>query len=55
MEEIIDELKDRIYTNQIIIKENKNNFIINVLFPQNKELIFELKSIIKNNKERFND
>ena len=57
LEELLDEIKDRINNNKIIIKENEDNLIINISLPssKNKEIIFELKSIIKNNNYRFND
>ena len=57
LEEILNELKERINNNKIIIKENEDNLIINIPLPssKNKEIIFELKSIIKNNNDRFNE
>ena len=57
LEEILDELKERINNKQLIIKENENIIFINIPLPssKNKEIIFELKSIIKNNDERFNE
>ena len=57
LNEIFDEIKERILNNKIIIKENENNLIINIPLPtsKNKEIIFELKSIIKNNNERINE
>jgi len=57
LEEILDEIKERINNNKIIIKENENNLIINIPLPtsKNKEIIFELKPIIKNNNERINE
>ena len=57
LEEILDEIKERINNNKIIIKENENNLIINISLPssKNKEIIFELKPIIKNNNDRFNE
>ena len=57
LEEILDELKERINNKQLIIKENENNIFLNISLPssKNKEIIFELKSIIKNNEERFNE
>ena len=56
LDEIFDEIKDRIYNNKIIIKEN-NNLILSVPLPttKHKEIIFELKSSIKNNNERLNE
>ena len=55
--EILDEIKIRIDTNKIVIKENENKLIINVPLPstKNKEIIFELNPIIKSNNERLND
>ena len=55
--EILDEIKIRIDSNKIIIKENENKLIINVPLPstKNKEIIFELNPIIKSNNERLND
>ena len=57
LDEIFDELKERINNNKIIIKENENNLILNIPLPtsKNNEIIFELKMIIKNNNERFNE
>ena len=57
LEDIINELKERINNNKIIIKENEDNLIINIPLPssKNKEIIFELKSIIKYNNDRFNE
>ena len=57
LEEILNELKERINNNKIIIKENEDNLIINIPLPssKNKEIIFELKPIIKNNNDRFNE
>ena len=57
--EIFDELKERIYNSKIIIKEKEkeNNLYINILLPssKNKEIVFELKPIIKNNNTRLNE
>jgi len=55
--EILDEIKDRIYNNKIILKENDNNLILNIPLPskKNKEIIFELKPVIKNNNDRFEE
>jgi len=55
--EILDEIKIRIDSNKIVIKENENKLIINVPLPstKNKEIIFELNPIIKSNNERLND
>ena len=57
LEEILDELKERINNNKIIIKENEENLIINIPLPssKNKEIIFELKPIIKTKNDRFNE
>ena len=52
---IFDELKDRIYNNQIIIEENGNNIHINIPLPKNKEFVFELIPFIKDNNERLNE
>ena len=55
--EILDEIKIRIDSNKIVIKENENKLIINVPLPstKNKEIIFELNPIIKSNNERLNE
>jgi len=55
LDEIFDEIKDIIYNNKIIIKENNNNLILNIPLPEKKEIIFELKSVIKNSNDRFNE
>ena len=57
LEEILDELKERINNNKIIIKENEDNLIINIPLPssKNKEIIFELKRIMKGNNDRVNE
>ena len=57
LSEIFEELKERINNNNIIITENGNNLILNISLPssKNKEFIFELKTINKNNNERFNE
>ena len=34
LNEIFDEIKDRIYNNNIIIKENENNLMIYIPLPQ---------------------
>ena len=52
---IFEELKDRIYNNQIIIEENGNNIHINIPLPKNKEFVFELIPFIKDNNERLNE
>ena len=53
--EILDEIKDRIYYNKIIIKENENKLVLNITSPDNKEIIFELNEIIENNNDRLNE
>ena len=53
--EIFDEIKDKIFNNKVLLKENENRLIINLPLPENKEIIFELQSIIKNNIERLNE
>ena len=55
--EILDEIKDRIYNNKIILKEDDNNLILNILLPssKNKEIIFELKPVIKSSNDRLNE
>jgi len=55
LNEIFDEIKDRIYNNHITMKENENNIFINIPFPENQELIIELKPFFKNNYERLNE
>ena len=57
LNEIFDELKDRIYNNKIIAEEKENNLIINIPLPtsKNKEIIFELKPIVENSNVRFNE
>ena len=52
---IFDELKDRMYNNQLIIKENRNNIYKNIPLPKNKEWVFELTPFIKINNERLNE
>ena len=47
LDEIFDEIKDRIYNNHISMKENENNIFINIPLPENQELIFELKPFFK--------
>ena len=54
LNEIFEEIKDRIYNNKITLKENENGIIINAPLPQNNEIIFELKPNIKNNNENYN-
>ena len=53
LNEIFDEIKERILNNKIIIKENENILILNIPLPtsKNKEIIFELKPINKNSNE----
>ena len=57
LNEIFDELKDRIYNNKIIAEEKENNLIINIPLStsKNKEIIFELKPIVENSNVRFNE
>ena len=58
LNEIFDEIKERILNNKIIIKENENNNLyISIPLPssKNKEMIFEFKPIIKNNNEKNNE
>ena len=55
LDEIFDEIKDRIEKNKIIIKENENKLILNVPLHDNQEIIFELNPIIKNTKDRLNE
>ena len=55
LDDIFDELKERIYSNQIIIIENENNLRINIPLSENNEIIFELRPFIKNNNERLNE
>ena len=55
LNEIFDEIKDRIYNNQIVMKENENNIFIYIPLPENQELIIELRPFIKNNNERLNE
>ena len=55
LNEIFDEIKDRMYNNHIALKENENNIFINIPLPENQELIFELKPFFKNNNERLNE
>ena len=55
LDEIFEEIKDRIYNNKIILKENGNNLIINIPLLNNKEMVFELKSNIKNNNGNYNE
>ena len=45
--DILDEIKDRINNNKIILKEKDNNLILNIPLPENEEIIFELKPFIK--------
>ena len=55
IDEIFDELKNRIYNNKIIIKETENNLIFNIPLSQNNYIIFELKQNIKINNEKIYD
>ena len=51
------EIKERILNNKIMIKENENNLILNIPFPssKNKEIVFELQQVTKNNKEKIDE
>ena len=53
--DILDEIKDRIDNNKIILKEKDNNLILNIPLPENGEIIFELKPFIKNTNNRLNE
>ena len=53
--EILDEIKDRIDNNKIILKENDNILILNIPLPDDQEIIFELNPIIKNNNDRLDE
>ena len=53
LNEIFDEIKDRIYNNNIIIKENENNLKIYIPLPQKQEFIFELKLNMKIKNEKI--
>ena len=57
LNEILDEIKERILNNKIIIKENENNLILNIPLSssKNKEIIFELKPINKNSNEAIKE
>ena len=55
LDEILDEIKDRIDNNKIILKENDNILILNIPLPDDQEIIFELNPIIKNNNDRLNE
>ena len=46
LDEIFDELKERINNNKIIIKENENNLILNIPLPtsKNNEIIFNFSN-----------
>ena len=57
LKEIFDELKERINNNKITIEENENNLKINIQLPtsKNKEIIFELNPINKNDSEKIRD
>ena len=57
LDEILEEIKDRIYNNKIILKEDDNNLILNIPLPssKNKEIIFELKPVIKSSNDRLNE
>ena len=57
LKEIFDELKERINNNKITIEENENNLKIIIQLPssKNKEIIFELNPINKNDSEKIQD
>ena len=55
LDEIFDEIKDRIDNNKIILKENDNILILNIPLPDDQEIIFELNPIIKNNNDRLDE
>ena len=57
LNEIMDELNERIKNNQIIIEENDNSLILNIPLPssKNKEISFELREKSKNTNEKIND
>ena len=57
LNDIFNEIKDKIFNNKIIMKENENSLIINIPFPssKNKEIKFELNLIHKNNNEKINE
>ena len=55
LDEILDEIKDRIDNNKIILKENDNILILNIPLPDDQEIIFELNPIIKNNNDRLDE
>ena len=57
LDEIFDEIKDRIYNNKIRLKENDNKLQLNIplLSKKNREIIFELKPIIKTNNDRLDE
>ena len=55
LDEIFEEIKDKIYNNKIIIKENDNKLILNISLSDNEDIIFELKPINKNSNDRLNE
>ena len=57
LNEIFDEIKDKIINNKITINENENSLEIKIALSseENKEITFELKYIFKTNKEAIND
>ena len=54
LDDIFDELKEKINNNQIALKEIENILIVNIPLLENKEIIFELRPFIQNNNERLN-
>ena len=57
LNEIFDELNERVNNSKIIIEENENNIKIKIplLSSKNKEILFELKEKNKNDNEKIND
>jgi len=55
LDEIFEEIKDKIYNNKIIIKENDNKLILNISLSDNEDIIFKLKPINKNSNDRLNE
>ena len=57
LKEIFDELKERINSNKITLEEYENNLKINIQLPssKNKEILFDLKPINKNDSEKIMD
>ena len=57
LNEIFDEIKERIINNKIIIEENENNLILNIPLPSSKYKVisFELKPMSKNNNKTIKE